>query len=176
MLRLIDGWLVGKRTNKTGILFSHLDYLKERLTRSIGSDTKQPSTRFKRRSVPREHRKSLNICAWFKKKKKETLTGMHSHLMQYITPKGGPRSANHVEPNSRTCLPNWHSETYNIFNYWFKNIQVLARLRFGDNLLYWYGDMWVYKELKTVILYNLSLCTTNKIVRKVLYNLQYCTL
>lgn len=36
---------------------------------------------------------------------------MHSHLMQYITPKGGPKSANHVEPNSRICLPKVHSET-----------------------------------------------------------------
>lgn len=31
--------------------------------------------------------------------------------MQYITPNGGPKSANHVDPNSRNCLPNWHSET-----------------------------------------------------------------
>lgn len=36
-------------------------------------------------------------------------TGMHSHLMQYMTPKGGPKSANQVEPSSRICLPNVHS-------------------------------------------------------------------
>jgi hypothetical protein len=30
--------------------------------------------------------------------------------MQYITPKGGPKSANHVDPNSFIVLPNWHSE------------------------------------------------------------------
>jgi len=39
-----------------------------------------------------------------------TSTGMHSHLMQYMTPKGGPKSANHVEPSSRICLPKVHSE------------------------------------------------------------------
>lgn len=38
------------------------------------------------------------------------LTGVHSQRMQYITPKGGPKSANHVEPSSRVCLPNVHSE------------------------------------------------------------------
>lgn len=30
--------------------------------------------------------------------------------MQYITPNGGPKSAYHVEPNSRNVLPNRHSE------------------------------------------------------------------
>jgi len=40
-----------------------------------------------------------------------TLTATHSHLMQYITPKGGPKSAYQVEPNSRRTLPNWHSVT-----------------------------------------------------------------
>lgn len=37
-------------------------------------------------------------------------TGTHSHLMQYMTPKGGPKSANHVVPSSRICLPKLHSE------------------------------------------------------------------
>lgn len=40
-----------------------------------------------------------------------SLTGMHSHLMQYIIPKGGPRSACHVDPSSRICLPKVHSAT-----------------------------------------------------------------
>lgn len=39
--------------------------------------------------------------------------------MQYITPKGGPKSANHVDPNSRNCFPNWHSEI-------FKNIKSVS--------------------------------------------------
>jgi hypothetical protein len=39
------------------------------------------------------------------------LTGIHSHFMQYITPKGGPRSANHVDPISCSDFPNWHSAT-----------------------------------------------------------------
>lgn len=38
-------------------------------------------------------------------------TATHSHLIQYMTPNGGPRSANQVEPISRTVFPNWHSET-----------------------------------------------------------------
>lgn len=37
------------------------------------------------------------------------LTGTHSHLIQYITPNGGPKSAYHVEPNSRNVFPNRHS-------------------------------------------------------------------
>jgi hypothetical protein len=41
------------------------------------------------------------------------LTGIHSHLMQYMTPKGGPRSANHTEPISCRDFPNWHSVTEN---------------------------------------------------------------
>lgn len=47
-----------------------------------------------------------------KEQKKEAilLTGTHSHLMQYMTPNGGPKSAYHVEPNSRSVFPNWHSE------------------------------------------------------------------
>lgn len=44
---------------------------------------------------------------------KKKLTETHSHLMQYITPNGGPKSANHVDPSSRNCFPNWHSETIN---------------------------------------------------------------
>lgn len=42
------------------------------------------------------------------KAKKEAilLTGTHSHLMQYMTPNGGPKSAYHVEPNSRSVFPN----------------------------------------------------------------------
>jgi len=50
---------------------------------------------------------------YFLKKQKmccNTRTGIHSHLMQYMTPKGGPKSANHVEPSSRICLPKVHSE------------------------------------------------------------------
>lgn len=39
------------------------------------------------------------------------LTGRHSHLMQYMTPNGGPRSANQVDPTSRMVLPNVHSAT-----------------------------------------------------------------
>lgn len=38
-------------------------------------------------------------------------TGIHSHLIQYMIPKGGPKSANHIEPSSRICLPKVHSET-----------------------------------------------------------------
>lgn len=38
-------------------------------------------------------------------------TGIHSHLIQYMIPKGGPKSANHTEPSSRICLPKVHSET-----------------------------------------------------------------
>lgn len=42
---------------------------------------------------------------------------MHSHLMQYMTPKGGPKSANQVEPSSRICLPNVHSATKRDLNW-----------------------------------------------------------
>lgn len=36
-------------------------------------------------------------------------TGTHSQRRQYMTPNGGPRSANHVDPNSLNWVPNWHS-------------------------------------------------------------------
>lgn len=36
-------------------------------------------------------------------------TATHSHRRQYMMPKGGPKSANQVEPNSFNCFPNWHS-------------------------------------------------------------------
>lgn len=44
-----------------------------------------------------------------------TLTGTHSHLMQYITPNGGPRSAYQVDPSSRSVFPKWHSEKYKLY-------------------------------------------------------------
>lgn len=36
-------------------------------------------------------------------------TGIHSHLMQYITPNGCPKSGVHVEPSSFNSFPKWHS-------------------------------------------------------------------